>query len=72
MVAFFVGSLPLRSASYGEGAGPILLDNVMCRGSEDNLLECVHEPLFTNNCAHSEDASVKCQGMDFVTVSIAH
>ena len=57
-----VGSLPLKDAFYGEGAGPILLDNVICRGSEDDLLQCDHDPLFTTNCAHSEDASVRCQG----------
>ena len=58
-----LGYLPVKGALYGEGAGPILLDNVICRGSEANLLECSHQPLFDTNCNHTEDAGVKCQGI---------
>jgi deleted-in-malignant-brain-tumors protein 1 len=41
--------------------GPILLDDIYCTGNEGNLLECRHQTLFSTNCNHSEDASVKCQ-----------
>ena len=57
------GTLPLKNAYYGEGDGPILLDDIRCRGTEGNLLECSHaQPLFRSNCNHSEDAAVNCQG----------
>ena len=59
--------MPTRNASYGEGNGDILLDDVVCSGNEENLLECVHNPLFTTNCIHSEDAGVNCLGV-FVNV----
>jgi hypothetical protein len=53
----------VKNGFYGEGMGRILLDNVTCRGSEDNLLACVHqETLFTTDCSHSEDAGVSCEG----------
>ena len=48
------------SAHFGEGAGPIMLDDVRCTGTESNILECEHEGLKENNCEHSEDASVIC------------
>ena len=58
----FVGSSAYTGAWYGRGIGPIHLDNVRCRGSEQRLIDC----LYTNNtpgwdCTHSEDASVYCR-----------
>ncbi len=44
-----------------DGAGPILLDDVQCLGTEANLLDCVHrEPVGSHNCSHFEDAGVRC------------
>ena len=49
-----------ESARYGEGTGPIVLDDVSCRGSESSLFSCSHRGLGFHNCAHSQDASVRC------------
>jgi len=54
--------LPLRGAFFGSGSGPILLDNVVCRGTEPSLLQCNTNPVGENNCDHSEDAGVRCEG----------
>ena len=48
------------NAYFGQGIGPILLDNVHCNGNESTLLDCNH--LNQSNCAHSSDAGVRCQG----------
>lgn len=48
-------------AHFGPGQGPILLDNVKCRGDESTLLLCSHIRWDVHNCDHSEDASVLCQ-----------
>ena len=40
--------------------GPILLDDVTCRGTESTLFECIHNEVGLHNCAHSEDAGVVC------------
>nr|XP_055248792.1 scavenger receptor cysteine-rich domain-containing group B protein isoform X3 [Gorilla gorilla gorilla] len=48
-------------AHFGPGRGPILLDNVKCRGEESALLLCSHIRWDAHNCDHSEDASVLCQ-----------
>lgn len=52
----------MKGAFYGSGDGAILLDDVKCRGTEPNLLQCRHSPLYSTNCNHSEDAGVICQG----------
>ena len=50
----------LSFARFGEGSGPIWLDDVSCAGSESELLECPHNGIGNHNCDHSEDASVRC------------
>ena len=49
-------------ASFGQGSGPILLDNVLCSGSESQLARCTHNGVGNHNCGHSEDAGVVCDG----------
>ena len=55
-------ALKARDSTFGSGQGIILLDNVMCQGSEDSLLACSHNSVFRTNCDHSEDAAVICGG----------
>ncbi|EDO33055.1 predicted protein, partial [Nematostella vectensis] len=50
-----------HSASFGQGSGRILLDNVMCRGTEKTIADCTHSPWGKHNCRHSEDAGVICK-----------
>ena len=50
----------LSFAHFGEGTGPIWLDDVSCTGSESELLECPHNGIGNHNCDHFEDASVRC------------
>ena len=45
-------------AHFGQGTGPIQIDNVGCRGTESILIQCPH--LTIDNCGHSEDAGVRC------------
>ncbi|OPJ90412.1 zinc finger protein 501-like [Patagioenas fasciata monilis] len=49
-------------ARFGQGSGPIWLDNVQCGGDEDALTECRARPWGVNNCDHGEDAGVTCAG----------
>jgi len=57
-----LGSTALSRAAFGQGTGAILLDNVACRGTETRLVDCPSNPIGIHNCAHSEDASVRCVG----------
>ncbi|XP_066498187.1 scavenger receptor cysteine-rich domain superfamily protein [Hoplias malabaricus] len=49
-----------QSARFGQGSGPILLDDVGCSGSESSITSCSHNGFNIHNCGHSEDASVVC------------
>ena len=51
-----------RGARYGQGTGPILLDNVLCYGYESSLFSCSHSGMENHKCNHSKDASVQCGG----------
>ncbi|XP_053168860.1 neurotrypsin-like isoform X1 [Hemicordylus capensis] len=51
-------------AYFGEGHGPIHLDNVECSGTERTLGECITPERNTHNCWHSEDAGVICDYME--------
>ena len=48
------------TATFGQGSGNIILDNVYCNGSEPSVLKCPHNGFGRHNCGHSEDAGVIC------------
>ena len=48
------------SATFGQGSGPICLDNVTCTGSENRLDECSHPGWGVENCDHRKDVGVSC------------
>lgn len=48
---------------FGQGTGPVFLDNVNCQGNEGSLIDCNTAGVgrVSSNCiGHSEDASVIC------------
>ncbi|NXL87383.1 DMBT1 protein, partial [Alectura lathami] len=53
-----------RRASFGQGKGPIWLDDVNCTGTEAALSECKFKGWGVRNCDHDEDASVVCSDID--------
>ena len=51
-------------AHFGQGSGPIWLDNVLCGGDEGRLIDCPRifegETIGGHNCTHEEDVGVRC------------
>ena len=61
LLGSFADSYPVKKSKYGGFTGPILLDNLMCEGHENSLLDCVaSDNIGVHNCEHSEDAGVRC------------
>ena len=56
-------AVSFQNALFGRGVGPIHIDNVDCRGDEDNLTNCSHSSALSCYRGHSEDAGVRCQGI---------
>ncbi|XP_041476225.1 deleted in malignant brain tumors 1 protein-like [Lytechinus variegatus] len=48
------------SARFGQGSGMILLDELSCIGTEDNIAECPHQGIGDHDCTHDEDAGAIC------------
>ncbi|NWI14416.1 C163A protein, partial [Crypturellus soui] len=49
-------------AIFGEGTGPVLLDELACTGDEASLAQCPHQGLGIHDCSHKEDAGIVCAG----------
>ena len=63
-----------HSAYYGQGSGPIWLDDLHCVGNEQTIGNCTHRGWENHDCDHYENAGVKCsRGMClFCIVLIRH
>ena len=51
------------NAKYGQGSSKIWLDNVQCTGNETRLTSCTHDGWGSHQCSHSQDAGLKCAGV---------
>lgn len=59
-----IDALAFTGAHFGSGSGSIVMDDVSCATTSDQLLECASSPLLTSDCTHSQDAGVGCNGKD--------
>ena len=50
-----------KYAAFGQGTGPIWLDDVQCVGDEIAISNCYHTGWGAFNCRHFQDVSVVCQ-----------
>ena len=55
----YLGATYYSNAHFGQGIGPIFLDNVRCSGAEAQLISCSYSTL-TSSDYHFEDAGVRC------------
>lgn len=57
-------AIPAAEVIFGEGTGPIHYDELACSGLEQSINKCNHSNY--NDCTHSEDAGVICDGSKIV------
>ena len=60
MMYVTIGTMIFGLAHFGEGSGNIWIDEAACTGEEQTLLECPANPIGVSNCAHLEDAGIRC------------
>ena len=48
----YEGGRAVSEARFGEGEGPIWMDDVQCSGDEDQLTHCRHHGFGAHNCGH--------------------
>ena len=65
-VISFVGAFSLIGSFVVDGTGLIVLDDLLCTGSESRLIDCPHSGLGNHNCDHTEDVGVRCIGRPIV------
>ena len=59
-LGYLRASFAYSSSHFGQGTGPIWLDNIQCTGTESRLDQCPHNGIGVHNCIHSEDTGVRC------------
>ena len=55
---YMIAATPFGAARFGQGEGPIVLDDLRCTGNETDILSCPYT--LNHNCVHNEDAGVRC------------
>ena len=56
------GKIAFLGGHFGQGSGPILIDEIGCNGQESSPFHCSHRGLGVSNCFHQHNASVRCIG----------
>ena len=51
-------------AHYGEGSGPIWMDQMNCPNGVSSVLRCKHNGWGRHDCRHGEDAGVRCKRVE--------
>ena len=56
------GAIPYSNAYFGRATGALLVDNIRCQGTEENLLDCPKNAVgvLHSYCDHYDDVGVHC------------
>ena len=62
MLNFTDSTKVYKAAHFGEGVGPIWLDNLDCEYGETDVGSCRQNSIGINDCDHTQDVGVTCSG----------
>ena len=57
---FSIGATILNETYFGARDGSILLGDIVCSGSESNILQCTHSSIGSHNCGPNDTVGVQC------------
>ncbi len=60
IIIVVLGAIVRQGAAFGQGSGPIFVDNVRCSGMENRLFDCENSGIEVTSCGHNKDAGVVC------------
>ena len=60
------GVTAFSNVEFGQGTGPIWLNDVRCVGTESRLADCPANAIGSYDCSHGEDAGVRCTPSTFL------
>ena len=60
MMGFRDAVCAIARAPFGQGTGPIWMDNLRCLGRETRLGDCPFNGWGINSCTHAEDGGMIC------------
>ena len=60
---YTAGSVVYTYSYFGTGIGPVIISNLYCSGSENNILDCSHNKINAlTNCGVGQIAGLVCLG----------
>ena len=62
-----IDAVAVSTTIYGQGTGPIFIDDLACAGFETNILQCSNDR-DTSDCTHSDDAGVQCREQSMIFI----
>ena len=62
LLSYSVGARPFNNAAFGQGTGPVYLDDLHCTRRESRLIDCPNGGVnMIDNCrGHLDDAGLRC------------
>ena len=60
-----------KHSYFGTGTGPVIISNLYCSGSENNILDCSHNKINAQtNCGVGQIAGLVCLGKLYAQIII--